>query len=36
MLLMTEFGAIRERMQLPPALPGREFELAEPDVPPAH
>jgi len=31
MLLETEFGAIRQRLALPPALPAEEFEFnAEP------
>ncbi len=30
LLLQTEFGAMRERMKLPPALPGREYEITEP------
>jgi len=35
-ILMTEFQAIRERLALPPSLPGQEFDLQESDIPPSH
>jgi arylsulfatase A-like enzyme len=36
MILLTEFQAIRERLALPPALPGQDFDLQEPDIAAAH